>query len=127
MFAIPNSYERSAMVAFTMSLTLADRPLGRRSANEREQIADDLSGANRLGPHLLEIAAQLGPLLGVDQQLGESENRLQRVVQLVGDARDELPDRRQPLAVNQLAAKPQFFGDVALHLHVVRHVALCRW
>ena len=122
MFAEPNSYDRSEMVVFTMSLMLRDGSLGRRAPDERQQVAHDFSGANRFRTNLLEIAPQLGTFFGIDQQLGEAENRLQRVVQLVRDARHELADGRQPLAVNELAAQAKLFGDVALHLHVVRHL-----
>ena len=40
------------------------------------------------------------------------------------DAGYELADRRKPFAVDEAAPQPELFGDVALHLHVVRHLPL---
>ena len=53
-------------------------------------------------------------------QLDAADDRLQRVVDLVRDAGDQLADRRQPLAVHELIAQLQLVGDVALDADEVR-------
>ena len=52
------------------------------------------------------------PRLAFHQQLGEADDRLQRVVQLVGDTGYELADGREALAVNQLLAHLRLVCDV---------------
>ena len=99
---------------------IRDRALERLAAREEEQAVNDLRRAARVGANLLEVRAHVWARLRVDQQLAESHHRLQRVVDLVRDAGDELPHRRQPLAVNQLFLQPAFLGDVLLHRDDVR-------
>ena len=74
--------------------------------------------------NLLEILSDRRLEIRADEQLGESHHALQRIVDLVRDAGDELADRRQPLTVNQLLAQPPLLGDVALDRHHVGDVAL---
>ncbi len=63
---------------------------------------------------MLQVGAHvLAPLLG-HQQLGEADDRLKRVVQLVRDARNELARRGEPFGMNQLIAKLHIGRDVAL-------------
>ena len=52
------------------------------------------------GADLFEIATRILPAFGGNQQLGEPDDHLQWVVQLVGHPGDELADRGEPLAVN---------------------------
>jgi hypothetical protein len=91
------------------------------AADEREQVAHDLAGARRFAADGLEIALvarRTGPV--VQHQLDAADDRLERVVDLVSDARDQLADRRQPFAVHELIAQPQLLADVALDADVVR-------
>ena len=69
---------------------------------------------------LFEIARV--PLLafGCNQQVGVADDRLQWVVELVGHARDELPDRGEPLAVNQLVPKLPLLSRVPFNGNEVR-------
>ena len=98
------------------------RALGSRSANEREKVADDLGRPVRFRAHQLEVGDRLLPRFALEQQLGEPHDCLQRVVQLVGDPRDELADGREPLAVNQLLAHLCLVRDVPLHADKMRHL-----
>ena len=65
------------------------------------------------GADLLQILARLVAAFGADQQLGEADDGLQRVVELVGHARNELADRGEPLVVNQLISKQRLVRGVA--------------
>ena len=102
-------------------------PIGRAAPDERQQVADDVPGAARLAADDLEIPAHHRRVVVLlDQQLDAADDRLQRVVDLVGDAGDQLADGRQPLAVHQLIAKLQLLGDVALDADEVRDRAALR-
>ena len=71
-------------------------------AGEDEQVADDFRGAIGFAVDRLHLAAQLlGKRAGHAQQLQVPEDALQRVVQLVRDAGDELAERRQLFRLRQ--------------------------
>ena len=72
---------------------------------------------------LFEIATYLRLLFDCNQQIGVADNRLQWVVELVGHARDELPDRGEPLAVNQLVPKLPLVCRVPFNGDKVRHMS----
>ena len=74
-------------------------------ARERQQVAHDLGGALRLAEDGLEAAPRFlvdlrgGPLR---QPLGPRQDRRERVVQLVRDAGNRLPERREFFGLQQL-------------------------
>ena len=78
------------------------RPRGVALAGEHQQAAHDLGGALGLAEDGVETAAQrrIGGL--AIQPLGRGENRRQRVVEFVRDARNGLAERRQLLGLQQL-------------------------
>ena len=81
-------------------------------ARELQQVADDLGDALAfLGDHR---RVDVGVVAVVDQ-LRAVDDRVDRVVDLVGDARGEFADRRQPLALRQLGLQLLALGDVAQH------------
>ena len=98
-----------------------DRALCVRAPYEREQILDDLGRAIGLRKDALEIFARFLAPFVIEKQLGEPDHGLERVVELVGDARNELPSRGQALGVYQLIAKLCFTRDVALDRDELRH------
>ena len=60
----------------------------------------------RFAPDDLEVAprdGRVGP--SIQHQLDAPDDRLQRIVDLVRDAGDQLADRREPLAVHELIAQ----------------------
>ena len=59
----------------------------------------------------------------VEHELGAADDRLQRVVDLVRDAGNQLADRREPLAVHELVAQREVFGHVALDADEMRDAA----
>ena len=71
----------------------------------------------------VEVGARLlRHVLAHLQQLGEAEDRLQRVVQLVRDARHEHADRRQPLLPDDLLLQRlQLFAHPPLLVHLRRN------
>ena len=72
---------------------VGDRPIQRRLAGEGQQMVDDLRDAVGVGVNLLQIVAHLFFRVAPEQQLGEADDALQRVVDLVRDAGDQLTDR----------------------------------
>src|SRR6476646_10076473 len=78
--------------------------IGCASPDERQQIAYNLTRASGLAPDDLQIAPQRWRRCLVHHPLARSDDRLQRIVDLVCHARDELADGRQPLAVDELIA-----------------------
>src|SRR5262245_17612334 len=68
-------------------------PIGCASAHERQEIADDLPGARRFAPYDFQIALHGGRVALLHHQLDRTDNRLQRVIDLVRDTSDELADR----------------------------------
>ena len=91
---------------------------------EQREVADDAAGAGALLLNQDEIALDAFRHVGLHlQQLGEAENRLQRVVDLVRDAGHELADGRQPLLPDHLPLQRlQLLADAPLlaHLRVER-------
>ena len=63
----------------------------------------------------------LGRRVLFEEQLDAADDRLQRVVDLVSHAGDELANRRQTFAVDQLIAQPELLGDVAFDANEVCH------
>ena len=85
---------------------------GRLAARERQQVADDPRGTLRLLGDAPQVVGEFrrrpddSLMLRVEEffleQLRVPDHARQRVVQLVRDARDELPDCRQLLRLEQL-------------------------
>ena len=98
------------------------RAVGHAAARERQQVAHDLAGAHRFLAHELEVGL-VDALRLVEHQLGAADDRLERVVDLVRHAGDELANRREPLAVHELVAQRQILGHVAFDADEVRDAA----
>src|ERR1700682_1611171 len=82
-------------------------------AGKAEQVLYDLFGALRLLQNDPQIVARAFGDLGIfHQQIGESEDGGKRVVDLVSNAGDQLPDRRHFLGVHELGAQDGGVGDV---------------
>ena len=122
MFTCCRWYSRSCGCRAYQLVEIDQRPIGRAAARERQQVSDDLSGAHRFLAHQLEVGA-VGRLGIVQHQFRAADDRLERIVDLVRDARDQLADRGEPLAVHELVAEPQILGDVALDADEVGHAA----
>ena len=120
------SVARQASVARTISLRSAtDRSSAdlRANVSRLRTIFAARSPATRISSR---SRARLRPVLRADHQLEVAHHALQRVVQLVRDAGDELADRRQPLAVDQLLAQAALLRDVALDRDEVRRPCRAR-
>ena len=80
-----------------------DRRRLRHLAAEALQVSNDRAGAGALLLNQRQIGARrFRHVLLHLQQFGEAEDRLQRVVQLVRDARHQHADRREALLPNHL-------------------------
>ena len=92
-------------------------------AREHEEIAHDLRGAVRLAVDRLYLLAQcLRERARDPQQLEVAEHALERVVELVGDAGDELAERHQLLRLRQALAQLLALGfELGLRRQVARH------
>ena len=113
---------RSSAVARTRSLRSIGGAIRDAPARERQQVAHDLTRAHRFLAHELEVG--LVDAVGlVEHELGAADDRLERVVDLVRDAGNQLADRREPLAVHELVAQRQVFGHVALDADEMREAA----
>ena len=85
------------------SIQLHRLALRRHLPGETQQILHNLLGALRLLQNHPQIFARaLRHLLVFHEQIGKTQNRGERIIHLVGDARDQLPDRRHFLRVHQL-------------------------
>ena len=101
-------------------------------AREHEQVPDDLRSAIRFAVNRLHFAADLlGKRAGDAQQLQMTEHALQRIVEFVGDAGDELTECRQFLGLCETAAQflalslqPRLRREVARDDHVPDHLAV---
>ena len=78
------------------------RARGVTLAGEGQQIADDLGRALRLTQDRFEAALGLIVDRSLREPLGPRQDRGERIVELVGDAGDRLPQRRQLLRLQQL-------------------------
>ncbi len=120
MLAVVNSYARSAMVERTRSLMLCSE----RSADDRRTKASrflTIFPARTASARICSRSRRSCCRCSVSiEELRESEDGLQGIVQLVGDTRHELPDRRKTFAVDQLIAEPRLFRDVPLHPNKMR-------
>ena len=88
--------------------------LRRHLAGKAEQVLHDLLGALRFLENHSQIAAGAFGDLGVGQQeVGESEDGGEGIVDFVGDAGDQLSDGRHLFGVEQLGAQHGGVGDVA--------------
>ena len=97
------------------------RPRALTLACEREQVADDAGGALRLAQDDVESAPHRVVGIGVLRQpLGPRQNRRQRIVQLVGHARDRLPQRRHFFGLQELVVE---IARLHLELLPLAHVA----
>ena len=89
-------------------------------AREGQQVADDLRGALRLAEDGVEAAPGLLVDRTLRQTLGPGEDGRERIVQLVRDAGDRLPERGELLGLQQLVIEiarlilePLALADVA--------------
>ena len=91
-------------------------------SGEDEQVAHDFRGPVRFAKDQLEIALEMrrAERVVLQHQLDVPHDALQRIVQLVRDAGDELPQRRelfrlrQPVAqLRALGFETRLVGDVA--------------
>ena len=80
-----------------------------RSAGERHQVANDAGGAIGVVANRGELFGLGGRGTGRQHQLGVAQHTLQRVVQFVRHARDQLPHRGQLLVLHQLLARRDQF------------------
>ena len=71
-------------------------------AGETEQAVDDLVAAEGAAGDAAELVLLLRIRAGGLQQLGKTDHGGERVVELMGDARDELADSRELLALHEL-------------------------
>ena len=78
------------------------RALGRALAREEEKVPDDLRHPVRLRHDHLDRPLHRGRDLAREQELAVADDDAQRVVQLVGDACDELAERRHLRGVHEL-------------------------
>ena len=82
-------------------------------AGEGEQVAHDASGPLGLvvdDAQVLPRQAGLG--LALQQELGQAGDRGERIVELVGDARDQLADRRHLVVLDELGLDDALLGHV---------------
>ena len=87
--------------------------LRRHLAGKAEQVLHDLLGALRFLQNHAQIAARAFGDLGIfHQQVGESEDGGERIVDFVGDAGDQLSDGRHFFGVHQLGAQHRRIRDV---------------
>ena len=101
-------------------------------AGEDEQVADDLRGPIGFAINRLDLAAQVfGERTGGPHELEVAQDALQRVVQLVRDARHELAERGQLLRLRQpfaqlfaLGFEPGLRREVARDDHAADPLAL---
>src|ERR1700691_2408809 len=99
--------------------------LRRHLPREAEQVLHDLLGALRLLQNHSQIFPRTLRNLGIlHEQVGEAENRRQRIVHFVSDAGDELSDRRHLFGVNEFAAQFRGVGDVGHDHHDAVDVVL---
>ena len=97
--------------------------VGSAAPHERQQVANDLTGARALAADHFEVEPHLRVRPPVQHQLDGADDGLERIVDLVRHAGDQLAHRRQPLAVDELIAERQFVRDVALHADEVREAS----
>ena len=121
MFEARKAGARSASTRDNVALMLVRFRTSRREPGKHEQVAHDLGGAIGLAVDALHVAAQLlRKGAGRAQQLEVTQDALQRVVQLVCDAGDELAERRELFGLHQPV--PQV-GALGFELRVRRDVA----
>ena len=123
MFAARNAGARSESTRDSAALMLVRRRTMRRESGEHQQVAHNLCGAIGLAINPLHVAPKrLRKGAGRAQQLEMAEHALQRVVQLVRDARDELPERSQFFRLHEPVAQLGAFGlELGLRRHVARN------
>ncbi len=99
--------------------------LRRHLAGEAEQVLHDLLGALRLlQNHAHVFTGGLGQVGILHQQIGEAQNRGQRIVHFVSDAGNQLADRRHFFGVHQFVAQHGGIGNVGEHDHDAGHGSL---
>ena len=108
--------------------TRHDRPNGHSppvettAAGEDEEVANNLGGAICLAMDAFQLAIDSNGRRAAAQQLREAKNTLQRIVQLVCDARHELSHGSQLVGLGEAMRQirpfrfePDALGDVARH------------
>src|ERR1035437_5345500 len=99
--------------------------LRRHLAGKAEQVLHDLFGALRFLQNHPQIAPRAFGKLGIfHQEVGESEDGREGIVDFVGDARDQLSDGRHFLGVYQLGAQHGGVGDVGHDHHDAAYPAV---
>src|SRR5208337_772388 len=99
--------------------------LRRHLAGKAEQVLHDLLGALRFLQNHPQIAARAFREFGVfHQEIGESEDGGEGIVDFVGDAGDQLSDGSHLLGVHQLGAQHSGVGDVGHHYDDAAHAAV---
>ena len=89
-------------------------------AREGQQVADDARGALGLAEDGLDAAARGGVEIALGEALGPREDRRERVVQLVRDARDGGAEGGHLLGLQQLVIE---VARLVLELLAIAHVA----
>ena len=96
-----------------MELSWNSLALRRHLAGKAEQVLHDLLGALRFLQNHPQIAARAFRELGVfHQEVGESEDGGEGIVDFVGDAGDQLSDGSHFFGVHELGAKHGGVGHV---------------
>ena len=101
-----------------------ERRRARLLAAEPGQVPDDFAGPAALRLEQRNLLDRLGTEMRIAlEELRRAENRLQRIVQLVGDPGDQQTDRGEPLLPDHLPLKRL---DHLAHLPFLLHLAIER-
>src|ERR1035438_7909848 len=97
----------------------------RHLARKAEQVLHNLLGALGFLENDSQIAARTFGKLGIfHEQIGESKNGGERIVDLVSDSGDQLSHGRHFFGVHELGAKQRGVGDVGHHDDNTAHFAV---
>ena len=111
-------FRSSTKVASSSGLERRGAPLVVLLAGEAEQVLHDVGGALGLLLNDGERLAQGGGDVGhFGEEIGEPDHRCERVVEVVGDAGDELPDGRHLFRLDQLVLQSPPFGLIIEQEH----------
>ena len=115
---------RDQLERVTHDLVQVDpRPLGGPLAGEGQEVPNDAGAALSRVDHLHRAVGNLLVARGLEQGRVPGQDR-ERVVELVGDARQELAHRRQLFALSEVLLEAFALGDVLLDRDEVRDLAL---
>ena len=90
--------------------------LRRHLARKAKQVLHNLLGALRFFEDDAQVGlGELGNVRMIDEQVGEAEDRRQRIVDLVRHAGDQLSDGGHLLGVHQLGLQHGRVGDIGHH------------